>query len=258
MNASYTKKTVLLTSIGLIVLIILLIGIGLSKANAAEEPIKTVLTFLEQNEIQYSDVVLDNNELHIQLQSDGDRCTLKDIKAIQAIYEAVHAQSLEGGIKDVGIEIYGTDGRLIYDVFQKNVSVPIDGTELLLNQNESKELTITDDEIISSTESIVSNYSFKIKNIEIAAAKELTGKKIILNLAEINQDNNSLYIIQHIYKNLEDYALSTGAIAQCEIYVMSNAGGCLMYYAGDFQYRNCIGWISPIAEKAFIAQEGPR
>lgn len=27
---------------------------------------------------------------------------------------------------------------------------------------------------------------------------------------------------------------------------------------GDFQYGNCIAWISPDYENAFVAQEGPQ
>lgn len=33
---------------------------------------------------------------------------------------------------------------------------------------------------------------------------------------------------------------------------------CIAYMIGDFQYGNCIAWISPDYENAFVAQEGPQ
>ena len=64
--------------------------------------------------------------------------------------------------------------------------------------------------------------------------------------------------ISSVYDNLESYSLSTGAITQCNITLLNDEQECIAYMIGDFQYGNCIAWISPDYENAFVAQEGPQ
>ena len=71
-----------------------------------------------------------------------------------------------------------------------------------------------------------------------------------------NADDSSVSRISSVYDNLE--SLSTGAITQCNITLLNDEQECIAYMIGDFQYGNCIAWISPDYENAFVAQEGPQ
>ena len=42
------------------------------------------------------------------------------------------------------------------------------------------------------------------------------------------------------------------------VYARIDISLCIAYMIGDFQYGNCIAWISPDYENAFVAQEGPQ
>lgn len=72
-----------------------------------------------------------------------------------------------------------------------------------------------------------------------------------VNAANIVRRTVSMYLD-------ESYSLSTGAITQCNITLLNDEQECIAYMIGDFQYGNCIAWISPDYENAFVAQEGPQ
>ena len=259
MQSLMRKRLVLLGSLVFVLITsIVIAGLVATRTYAADELKKTVSSYLDQKDITYSSVTVDNNTLSVVLLSNGeDRCTLEDVKAIHAIYEAVHAQTIDGDIKNIGIEIYNTNGVLIYDIFEKNVSLPIENAELLVDSSLFQKTGSDDNNILSITQSIVSSFPFSIQLAHVVRAEELTGNKVTLSLTKEN-DTNIMSDVRSIYEQLESYALSTGAIVECEISVFNTNGDCVLYMAGDFQYGNCIAWISPIIEKSFFAEEGPQ
>ena len=239
--------------------ILILSAITSEKAYATEKTIRAISTFLAEKEIEYSDVRVSDRTLSVKLLSSGDnRCTLDDVKAIQAIYEAVHAQTIEGQVKNVGIEIYNTDGILIYDILENDVDNPIENLEQLVKTNSEQKGEFTANDILLKAESIVTEFPYSIQQSWITESTEISGQKLQLTLCENNNDISSLDDIKVIYENLEAYSLSTNAITQCEITVTNSSGNCVLYMAGDFLFGNCIAWVSPEAESSFIAQEGPR
>lgn len=259
MQSLMKKRLLLLGSLVFVLIFSLVIaGMVATKTFAAEDLKKTISSYLDQKDITYSSVNVDNNTLSVVLLSNGEnRCTLEDVKAIQAIYEAVHAQTIDGNIKDVGIEIYNTNGSLIYDIFENNVSLPIENAELLVDSSLFQKTGSDDNDILSTTQSIVSSFPFSIQSAHVVCAEELTGNKMILSLSKEN-DANIMSDVRSIYEQLESYALSTGVIEECEISVLNTNGNCVLYMAGDFQYGNCIAWISPYIENSFFAEEGPQ
>lgn len=100
--------------------------------------------------------------------------------------------------------------------------------------------------------------SYSIQSVNISDAEEITGKCLNLTLTLSNADDSSVSRISSVYDNLESYSLSTGAITQCNITLLNDEQECIAYMIGDFQYGNCIAWISPDYENAFVAQEGPQ
>jgi len=229
------------------------------KAYAAGKPVRTITSYLKEKNIEYSDVSIKDGTLFVKLVSSGDEhCTLSDVKATQAIYEVIHAQTIEGQIKNVGIEIYNTDGKMIFDHFENGVSASVKDVDKLVKQDPEQKTDMTVDDILLYVENIVAKYPYTIQESKIDTALEISGKKIELTLCTINKsDIPSFSNIRAIYENLEALSFSTKAITQCEITVNNIDGDGVYYMAGDFLYGDCIAWVSPEAQSSFVKEYGP-
>ena len=108
-NSSVSRSnhsTRVLVSICFVILLCVVIALCFSKINAANIVRRTVSMYLDEKQISYTSVHVNNQTLSVELQSSGEgRCTLDDVKAIQNIYTVIHAQSLADKIRNVKIEI---------------------------------------------------------------------------------------------------------------------------------------------------------
>ena len=97
-NSSVSRSnhsTRVLVSICFVILLCVVIALWFSKVNAANIVRRTVSMYLDEKQISYTSVHVNNQTLSVELQSSGEgRCTLDDVKAIQNIYTVIHAQSL--------------------------------------------------------------------------------------------------------------------------------------------------------------------
>ncbi len=254
------KKSFLFSVLALVLVVSLVVGVSTAgKIYAAEKTVRTIASFMDEKAIEYSEVSMDNQVLSVKLLSAGeDRCTLDDVKAIQAIYDTLHDQTIDGKVKNIGIEIYDTNGKLIYDIFENVVSLPVENADQPVEKNDRKKNDMTVNEVLLQVDSIVTEYPYSVQKSCISDADEIAGKKLELTISEMNNDIHSINDIRAIYENLEACSFSTNAINQCEITVVDAEEACVIYMAGDFRYGNIIAWISPAAESAFVAQEGPR
>ena len=253
-------KLFILLTLGLVVVSALLFMVQTAlKAYAAGKPVRTITSFLKEKTIDYTDVSIKDGTLCVKLISLGDeRCTLNDTKAIQAIYEVVHAQSIDDQIMNVRIEIYNTNGKMIYDHFENGVSAPVENIDKLVKQDPEQKTDMTVDDILLYVENMVVKYPYSIQESKIDAASEIPGKKLELTLCTLNKNSiPSFSEISSIYDNLEAFSFSTKAITQCEITVNNIEGDGVYYMAGDFLYGNCIAWVSPEAESSFAKEYGP-
>ncbi len=229
---------------------------AVKKAYAAEKTVRTVGAFLAEKKIEYSDAQISEGTLSVKLLSSGDdRCTLDDVKAIRAIYEAVHAQTVEGQVKNVSIEIYNADGVLIYDALENDVDKPIENIEQLVTVDPDQKGELSTNDILQKVDTIISDLPYSVQQSQITDSTEISGRKLQLTLCT---NDNDISWIKTIYEELEAYSLSANALTQCEISVTNSSGDCILYMAGDFLYGNCITWVSPEVENSFIAQEGPQ
>ncbi|MBQ1675329.1 MAG: hypothetical protein II069_04730 [Oscillospiraceae bacterium] len=254
------KKASLLLCLAFALAIILVLSdMGTNNLYAVGETKQTITTFLNERGVSYTSVNIDDHILSIDLLSTGEnRCTLDDVKAIQAIYEGVHEQTVDQEIKDVSINIYNSNGTMIYNEYEADVSSPIENVDLLIDTAQSHNTAQSPETILSDVRSIIAESSFSIQEISLENARELPNSKIIITLSETNNDIAALSSIRSIYERLEVLAISSGVVSQCEITAQNIEGNCVMYMAGDFLYGNCIAWVSPEAESSFIACEGPQ
>ena len=229
------------------------------KAYAAGKPIRTITSFLKEKNIDYSDVSINNETLSVNLVSSGDgRCTINDIKAVQAIYEVVHAQTIDSKVKNVSIEIYDINGKMIFDHHENGVSAQVQNVDKLVKQDPEQKTDMAVDEILLYAENLVAKYPYSVQELKIDTASEISGKKLELILCTLNKNSiPSFSDIDRIYENLEAFSFSTKAITQCEITVNNTEGDGVYYMAGDFLYGNCIAWISPEAQSSFVKEYGP-
>ena len=259
-NSSVSRSnhsTRVLVSICFVILLCVVIALWFSKVNAANIVRRTVSMYLDEKQISYTSVHVNNQTLSVELQSSGEgRCTLDDVKAIQNIYTVIHAQSLADKIRNVKIEIVDRTGTVIYDETEADVSSKVEN-DLAQTTTADTEI-IADRDILQEARNVLADTSYSIQSVNISDAEEITGKCLNLTLTLSNADDSSVSRISSVYDNLESYSLSTGAITQCNITLLNDEQECIAYMIGDFQYGNCIAWISPDYENAFVAQEGPQ
>lgn len=129
-NSSVSRSnhsTRVLVSICFVILLCVVIALWFSKVNAANIVRRTVSMYLDEKQISYTSVHVNNQTLSVELQSSGEgRCTLDDVKAIQNIYTVIHAQSLADKIRNVKIEIVDRTGTVIYDETEADVSSKVE------------------------------------------------------------------------------------------------------------------------------------
>lgn len=235
-----------------------------SNATAEPKQSRSITEFMKEKQIPYLLAEVNDNTLNVKLLSNGEEgCTLDDVKAIQAIYEAIHAKTITGEVKNVEIMIENAKGELIYDVGENDISDPIENTEPVAKSILPQTSTLARDLILHRVKSIVSEYVdpsddyCRIEEAEITDASELVGNQLQMTL-RVSNPRYAFQTLQSIYDKLESYSLSENAIVQCRIYVVDLTGICTMYMGGDFHFGNCIAWINPSINSYFVIEEGPR
>ena len=182
LSTKKVKKIVLGGILGLAV-IFLLTSLITHKVYAEEIIKRNILSYLDNKEVNYSSIDIDNQVLSIKLLSNGEnRCTIDDVKAVQAVYEAVHGQTVSEKIEDVSIEVYDINNKLIYDVYENDVFALVENAELLVKQSVVSEQDVTSEDILSNVKNIVTRYSYYIQNVNVEKAEEITGRKLELIL----------------------------------------------------------------------------
>lgn len=239
----------------------LLLGVaGFATVAHAEEKVeRNIYSYLTEKSVTYSSVSVNNKVLTAELISTGtDRCTLEDVKAIQAIYEAVHGKNVIGNVEDVQIIIYNSAGDIIYDYFQADVASPVEAIDSLVSTRSNTAHNIDTKTISDEITSVAETYPFTIENVIMSNAEEIAGQKVELVLNERDPGSISINDLNSLYAELEAYSFATSSITQCVLTVENDSGDCLFYMAGDFEYGNCIAWVNPSMDNSVIAAEGPK
>lgn len=251
------KKVYVLILCSLIILIGLLRFITV--ANAEEKAEKNIYTYLAERRVNYSSISVAGKVLTAELFSYGtDRCTLDDVKAIQAIYEAVHGKNVIGDVEDIKIIIYNLEGDVIYDYYEADVASRVENIDTFAAADVADGNKITDRSVLAEIRSIAAAYPFTVGEITSSDENVISGKKVEIKLKELEPGTVTMSSLNSLYTELEAYSFSTDAITQCTLYVMNDDDDCLLYMAGDFEFGNCIAWVSPAVEDSVIGQEGPR
>lgn len=193
-NSSVSRSnhsTRVLVSICFVILLCVVIALWFSKVNAANIVRRTVSMYLDEKQISYTSVHVNNQTLSVELQSSGEgRCTLDDVKAIQNIYTVIHAQSLADKIRNVKIEIVDRTGTVIYDETEADVSSKVEN-DLAQTTTADTEI-IADRDILQETRNVLADTSYSIQSVNISDAEEITGKCLNLTLTLSNADDSSV------------------------------------------------------------------
>ena len=209
---------------------------------ATENTVQSISNYLDNKGINNYIANIEDDVLSVKLSSTGDNyCTLSDVKAIQVIYEAIHAQAFEKKAIDVSIEIYNQSGEIIYNIYEKDV-LSLEDTE---KHDSDCSKNMTNKEILFKASDLIDEYPYSIEQSVISEANVIDGSKIELTLCE---SRNSIDLVDDafaIYDELEVLSLSTSKITQCEITIVDETGECCVYIAGDYKYGDTIAWISP-------------
>ncbi len=233
---------------------------GVPTVNAEQLTKDKVSEYLDTKNVDYSSVTISEGSLSIKLLSTGDaRCTLKDVKSIQYVYEAVHAKNITelSTVKNVSIEIFDTYNNCIYNHTVNDVDSPIDGAELMHEEASLYPPHNTDDEIKEYIQEQVEVQGFVAKSLNLIDSEEITGRRLDLVITNSNLNLDVMTQVSALYDNFSYFSLATGAITQCSITLEDISGTCLIYMTGDFQFGDAIAWLSPEMEQAFTAYRFP-
>lgn len=250
------KKTILICCIVLVAAVAAaFVGITAFGTKAPEDGEKSFSAFLDEKKISYSECNVNNGVLTVALRSSGEgRCTPEDIKAIVSIYDAARAQDVPEEVNSVDITIRDIHGTVIFNEHKNDVSTPLEGATL--ERAEAAQMTMQEENTITDyARNLAAAYPVSVDAATIEQTDGRPGNKIVLELtaSDCNQSYGSA-----IFNALEQYLYTNEKVTQCEITLYDADGNCAFYAAGDFQYGDCIAWVSPEMENSFIAAEGPR
>ncbi len=233
---------------------------GVPTVNAEQLIKDTVSEYLDARDVNYSSVTISEGTLSIELLSNGDaRCTIKDVKSIQYVYEAVHAKTITelATVKNVNVEIYDTNNTCIYNNTVNDVDSPTNGAELMHEEASNYPPHTTDTEIKECIRELSNEQGFVIKSLELLISEEIEGRRLELVITNSDLSFDSMTQVSALYDNLSNFALATDAITQCSITLEDSDGTCQIYMTGDFQFGNAIAWMSPEIQDAFKAYRFP-
>ncbi|MDR0951567.1 MAG: hypothetical protein LBM18_01420 [Oscillospiraceae bacterium] len=213
--------------------------------------------FLYENNVNYESIEVNEKQLSVSLQSiNADRCSLEDVKAIQLIYQAVHGEDIIGNIDSIQINIYDITGKLIYDVWQSDVSTPVEDFEQYASvSNENGNANM--EQMTSDISDIIQSSLLSLNKIEFTDSEGLSGKNVEIVFNRSDAAPIGMNDLMQVYDSLQQYSLSNTILARCSLSIEDSSGSCLLYLTGDFQYGNRIGWVSPEIEPSFVEHEGP-
>ena len=249
------KKTILICCIVLVAAVAAaFLRITAFSTKSTEKGEKSFSAFFDEKKISYSDCNVSNGVLAVDLCSSGEgRCTQEDIKAIQAIYDAVHTPGILGEVNSVNITIRDIHGAVIFNECRNDVATPLEGETLV--RAEATQMTMQEKNTVTDyARSLAAAYPVSIDAATVEQVEGRPGNKIALELSSSNGDPS---FVNAIYSALAEYARTNEKITQCEIILCDADGGCAIYASGDFQYGDYIAWVSPEMEDSFVAAEGP-
>ena len=218
------------------------------------EPKPTVVSFLTEKGIAFSEASVNDGLLTVKLCSGGDHSTYQDIKSTYEIYEAIHMHTFFEEVHDVQIEIYSPSGKLISDQRTNDVSIPVNRR----NGSEKEGKRLSEKELQNTIITYCSSCFYNIEEMNLTPVSYRREKKLFLKLTKGIKSAYSFSALQSMYDYFDSLYLKNGQISQIEIVVLDEKDQEAVYIAGDFSYGTCIGWMNDKAKKDFAEDHGPR
>ena len=216
----------------LAVILMIVLAVTLSSNVSAEE---------KSENVNYTKVSLQNGKMYVELKSsDKNRCTLEDVKAIEAVYEAIHAKKVDGVVNLVEIVVKTPEGKVLSDE-TVNVSSPI--------------VEKTDQAIIDDVTVLAKNSFDNVNSIKLESYLDGTKKNIVVKVTDESANHTSN--ADSLYRQIQIYQKQFEAIDKCEIYVEDINGECLYYITGELEYGDMLAWVSEKSEESFANSHGP-
>lgn len=234
------KKAVIVV---LTVILIIALTVTLSSNVSAEEKsVNAVEDYFKLENVKYTNVSVQNGRMYVELQSnDKNRCTLEDVKAIEAVYEAIHAKKVDGIVNLVEIVVKTPEGKILSDE-TVNVSSTI--------------VEKTDQAIIDDVTVLTKNSFDSVNSVKLESYLDGTKKNIVIKVTDESDDHTSN--ADGLYRQILNYQKQFKAIDKCEIYVEDINGECLYYITGELEYGDMLAWVSEKSEESFVNSHGPR
>ena len=227
------KKTSLWVVLAVLLGTLILLCSGCSLKVNAEESIKESL---KQEEIPYSNVVLNGKQLLIELTSDSsDRCSEQDVKNLMLIFHLLQRGDYNDSFDEAEIKITDNKGELIYHTIQR---MSFSVTERIPHSTDSIADTCKKVEEQIKKGGPEANCTYSIDNVNDIPRVNFT---VTYDADEFPSfDINDLYdlIVSDISQNCN--------IGCCTLKIKkTDSDEDDLYFEGDRDLNLLLAWISP-------------
>lgn len=213
-----------------------------SNVSAEEKTVNAVEDYFKSENVNYTNISVQKGRMYVELQSnDKTRCTLEDVKAIEAVYEAIHAKKVKGNVNIVEIVVKTSEGKILSD---ETVNV------------NSTIVEKTNKAIIDDVTALTKNSFDSVNSVKLESYLDGTKKNIVIKVTDESDDHTSN--ADGLYRQILNYQKQFKAIDKCEIYVEDINGECLYYITGELEYGDMLAWVSEKSEESFVNSHGPR
>ncbi len=243
------KKSIILSAI-LFVISIFAILAPKKLVFAEKSAIDSVQDYLEVHGISYRAVTESEQTIMAELISQGEgRCTLEDVKALQALNEALQCDERLDEVKGLQVMIYDINDELIYDVYTAR-------NPLINEQKRAEAYSLVSEETLKEkATTLMNDYSCEIK--EVSYTNQDTGiSKLELKVKVTQEAIASMLDISALSSKIMVDFCNDG-LSQLIVNMESTNGECFSYVIVDFWANECNAWISPDVKEDFNCLAGP-
>ena len=248
MAEKYKKSIVVVVVLFVVFTFVVLAGKKLVLAEKGA--VDAVQNYLEEHDVSYRVVTESEQIIVAEIISQGEgRCTLKDVKALQVLNEALQCDERLDQVKGLQVMVYDINNELIYDVYTAR-------NPLINEQKRVKACSGVSEEILKEKAvALMNDYPCEVK--EVFYTNEDAGiSKLELNL-KVTQEAIALMLDISALSNKIMVDFYNDGLSQLILNMEDINGECFSYVIVDFWANECSAWISPDVQENFNLLVGP-
>ena len=252
MDMTKKHKQIICGIVLLCLTLILVIFLGKKSASAERTAMDTVQDYLIENNVSFRSLTVSEQIITAELISQGtERCTLEDVKAIQALNEALQCDERLNEIMGLQVIIYDINNEKIYDIYTAKDHAKNDETQEIATLYHA----ILEEMIKEKAVDLIKDYQCEVKDIVYTVQD--TGISKLEIKVEVPKENIISMLDLSIADDQRMDEFYKDGLSQFILNLQDEDGNNFLYIAIDFVEHELNTWVSPEAEKDFIRLHSP-